>query len=53
MAKKIKGDLFLLSANDLKTGEVLFLSNNGWSPDSNKAVKIKKDDLEKFEQNVV
>ena len=50
MAKKIKGDLFLLSANDLKTGEVLFLSNNGWSPDSNKAVKIKKDDLEKFEQ---
>ena len=31
MAKKLKGDLFYLSANDLKTGEVVYYANKSWS----------------------
>ncbi len=53
MVKKLKGDLFLLSANDLKTGEVVFLSDIGWSNDSINAIKIKKTELEKFEKRSI
>ena len=39
MAKKLQGDLFLLSANDLKTGNVLFYSTEGWCSEAKRAVK--------------
>tara|TARA_A100001011_G_C13803766_1_gene632053 strand:- start:320 stop:595 length:276 start_codon:yes stop_codon:yes gene_type:complete len=50
MAKKLQGDFFLLSANDLKSGQVLFYTNQGWSNDANLAIKIKREDLEKYEK---
>ena len=50
MAKKISGDFFFLSANELKSGAVVFLTKNGWSHDSDKALKIQRDQLEKFEK---
>ena len=50
MAKKLEGDTFLLSANDLKTGEVLFYTSNGWLPELNKAIKIEKKYIEKYEK---
>ena len=42
MVKKLEGHTFLLSANDLKTGKVLFYTSNGWLPQLNKAIKIEK-----------
>ena len=49
MAKKLQGELFLLSANDLKTGNVLFYSTDGWCSEATRAVKIKKNKIEKYE----
>ena len=31
MAKKLKGDSFFLSANDLKTGSVVYYNGDDWS----------------------
>jgi len=50
MAKKLKGELFYLSANDLKTGEVVFYSDKSWSNDLKKARVIKRNEIEEFER---
>ena len=50
MAKKLRGELFYLSANDLKTGEVVYYSNESWSKDLNKAQVIRREDIEKYER---
>ena len=50
MGKKLQGDFFFLSANDLKTGEVVFLTKNGWSQTYSHAIKIHVNDIEKFEE---
>jgi len=50
MAKKLTGEEFYLSANDLTTGEVLYLTKNKWSTDFNKAIKIERNDIEKYEK---
>ena len=49
MAKKLKGDFFYLSANDLKTGAVVYFTANEWSKNL-KAVKISREEIEKYEQ---
>ena len=49
MAKKLRGEFFILSANDLRTGEVVFLSEKGWSANSNEATIIKVDQVDKFQ----
>ncbi|MAI29293.1 MAG: hypothetical protein CMP38_03695 [Rickettsiales bacterium] len=50
MVKKLKGEQFYLSANDLTSGDVIYLSKDKWSTDFNKAIKIRKDDIEKYEK---
>ncbi len=50
MAKKLIGEEFYLSANDLTTGEVLYFTKNKWSTDFNKAIKIERNDIEKYEK---
>ena len=37
MVKKLKGDSFFLSANDLKTGGVVYYDGNNWSKKLEKA----------------
>ncbi len=49
MTKKLKGDFFLLSANELQSGKVVFYTKKGWLPNSNKAIKIHRDDLSKYD----
>ena len=48
MVKKLKGDHFLLSANELLSGKVVFYNEKGWSTDSKSALKINKEDIEKY-----
>ena len=50
MTKKLTGDYFLLSANELKSGKVVFYSLDGWSIYSKRALKIKREDLEKYKE---
>ena len=50
MPKKLQGELFLLSANDLKTGNVLFYTTSGWSSKATKAMIIKKDEIDEYEK---
>lgn len=50
MAKKLRGELFYLSANDLKSGEVVYYSNESWSKDLNKAQVIRREDIEEYER---
>ncbi len=50
MAKKLQGELFILSANNLRTGGVVFYTKKGWSSVSAKAVKIKIEEIEKYEE---
>ena len=50
MAKKLEGDFFILSANDLLSGNVVFYSKEGWSECSKNALKIQKDQLENYEK---
>ena len=50
MAKKLTGEEFYLSANDLTTGDVIYFAKNKWSTDFNKAIKIKRNEIEKFEK---
>ena len=42
MAKKLKGEEFYLSANDLNSGGVIYLAKNKWTTNFNEAIKIKK-----------
>jgi len=50
MAKKLKGEQFYLSANDLISGDVIYLTKNKWSTNFNEAIKIKRNDIEKYEK---
>tara|TARA_Y100001968_G_scaffold185469_1_gene169839 strand:+ start:510 stop:779 length:270 start_codon:yes stop_codon:yes gene_type:complete len=50
MVRKLKGDLFLLTANDLISGEVIFLSEQGWSKNHLEAKKIARDKIEEYEK---
>ena len=49
MAKKLKGDSFFLSANDLKTGSVVYYNGNDWSEKIYKAKKINRSEVEEYE----
>ena len=49
MAKKLKGDSFFLSANDLKTGSVVYFDGKNWSSKIEKAKKINRNQIEKYE----
>ena len=50
MAKKLRGEEFYLSANDLTTGDVIYFARNKWSTDFNEAIKIKRNEIEKYEK---
>ena len=50
MAKKLKGEQFYLSANDLISGDVVYLAKNKWSRNFNEAIKIKRNEIEKYEK---
>ena len=50
MAKKLKGEQFYLSANDLISGDVIYLAKNKWSTNFNEAIKIKRNEIEKYEK---
>jgi len=49
MAKKLKGDFFFLSANDLKTGSVVYYNGDDWSEKIYKAKKINRSEVEEYE----
>ena len=50
MVKKLQGETFLLSANELRSGKVVFFTSTGWSSSSSEAIKIKVDEIEKYEE---
>ena len=50
MAKKLKGDFFYLTANDLISGHVIYLSKNKWSKYFDEAIKINRDEIETYEK---
>ena len=50
MVKKLRGNFFLLSANELKSGKVLFYTGKGWSYDSANALKISRKEIDKYEK---
>ena len=52
MAKKLKGDFFFLSANDLKEGGMLFYGKNGWTSEFDEAIKIPRKKLNFTKVNV-
>lgn len=49
MAKKLKGDFFFLSVNDLKTGSVVYYNGDDWSEKIYKAKKINRSEVEEYE----
>ena len=50
MGKKLQGDFFLLSANELESGKVVFYTNKGWNSDSKKAFRIHRSQLENYQK---
>ncbi len=50
MAKKLKGDYFYLSANDLITGDVVYLGKKEWSKDFDEAIKINRSEIDTYEK---
>ena len=50
MVKKLKGDTFYLTGNDVKSGSVIYLTKENWSNNFNKAIKIKKNDIDKYQK---
>ena len=50
MVKKLQGETFLLSANELRSGKVVFFTSTGWSSSSSEAITIKVDEIEKYEE---
>ena len=50
MVKKLQGETFLLSANELRSGKVVFFTSKGWSRSSNEAIKIKVEEINKYEE---
>ena len=49
MAKKLKGDYFYLSANDLITGDVIYLGKE-WSKDFDEAIKINRSEIDTYKK---
>ena len=47
--KNLKGDSFFLSANDLKTGSVVYYNGDDWSEKVDKAKKINRSEIEEHE----
>ena len=50
MVKKLQGEIFLLSANELKSGKVVFFTSKGWSSSSSEAIRIRADEINKYEE---
>tara|TARA_B100000963_G_scaffold269996_1_gene238157 strand:- start:1259 stop:1534 length:276 start_codon:yes stop_codon:yes gene_type:complete len=50
MVKKLQGEAFLLSANELRSGKVVFFTKKGWSRSICEAIKIKVDEIDKYEE---
>ena len=50
MVKKLQGETFLLSANELRSGKVVFFTSKGWSGSSSEAIKIKVEEVSKYEE---
>ena len=50
MVKKLQGETFLLSANELISGKVVFFTSKGWSSSSSEAIKIKVEEVSKYEE---
>ena len=50
MAKKLQGETFLLSANELRSGKVVFFTSKGWSSSSGEAIKIKVEEINKYQE---
>ena len=50
MVKKLQGETFLLSANELRSGEVVFFTPKGWSRSSSEAIRIKVEEINKYEE---
>ena len=50
MVKKLQGETFLLSANELRSGKVVFFTSKGWSSSADEAIKIKFDEINKYEE---
>ena len=50
MVKKLQGETFLLSANELRSGKVVFFTSKGWSSSSVEAIKIKVEEVSKYEE---
>ena len=50
MVKKLQGETFLLSANELVSGKVVFFTPKGWSSSSSEAIKIKVGEIGKYEE---
>ena len=50
MVKKLQGETFLLSANELRSGKVVFFTSKGWSSSSSEAIKIKVKEVSKYEE---
>ena len=50
MAKKLQGETFLLSANELRSGKVVFFTSKGWASSSSEATKIKVDEIDRYEE---
>ncbi len=49
MAKKLRGNFFFLTANNLRTGQVVYYTKTGWSSEIKKALKIKRDEIELYQ----
>ena len=49
MAKKLKGDFFYLSANELKEGGIIFYGKSGWTNEFSQAIKIPRNKIEFYE----
>ena len=53
MAKKLKANMFVYSANDLISGNVIFYSEQkGWVSEFIFAKRIMKEELDKFQEKV-
>ena len=50
MVKKLQGETFLLSANELRSGKVVFFTSKGWSSSSGEAIKIKVEEIDKYQE---
>jgi len=53
LAKKIRGDYFIFTGNNLENGNVIYFSKKKkWTKNINQAVIVKKDELQKYEKLV-